>query len=74
MYSLVSDFPVTSQYTATSNSEGLAVYKSGAASGYSVGVIDTWRTTVTFPNGDQLKNVVASTYSSEEGDSGGSFM
>lgn len=74
MYSLTSDFPVTSQYTVTAASEGLAVYKSGAASGYSVGIIDTWQDTITFPNGDQIKNVVASTYTAQGGDSGGSFM
>ena len=73
MYSLTSDFPVYSQYTVTSSSEGLAVYKSGAKTGYSVGVIDEWKTTIV-ADGATLKNVVQSTYSAQGGDSGGSFM
>ncbi len=73
MYSLTSNFPVYSQYTITSSSEGLAVYKSGAVSGYSSGVIDTWKTTIV-ADGATLKNVVKSTYSASGGDSGGSVM
>lgn len=76
IYSSTSYYPVTSQYTIISSSEGLSILMSGPESGVETGTIDTWKVTSIYIEDIDatLKNTFKSTYDAVEGDSGSSVL
>ncbi len=76
IYNSNSYYPVYSQYTISSSSEGLTVIMSGPESGVETGTIDTWKVSSIYIEGIDatLKNTFKSTYDAVNGDSGSSVL